>query len=224
MGLFKRITATLTSTVDQAVTRVENHDAIVAAAIKSTQSNAAKAKVRLARVQKDGMALRNKAAELRCAEKTWAERATSVAPEDKEKALECLKRRKIARAQLEKISSSLKQHDELEAQVVETLRKIEARLTEMKQQRNMMRSRETAAGAMRIINSIDGAAVSDIEETFDRWEILITESEMCSDSDTHLDVLDTDFVEIENRQELEAELEDLLSSEEKGHEDDPTAH
>ena len=224
MGLFKRITATLTSTVDQAVTRVENHDAVVAAAIKSTQSNAAKAKVRLARVQKDGKALRNKAAELRCAEKTWAERATSVAAEDKEKALECMKRRKLARTQLEKITTSLKHHDELEAQVVETLRKIEARLTEMKQQRNMMRSRETAADAMRIINSIDGAAVGDIDETFDRWEISITESEMYTDSTADLDALDTDFVEIENRQELEAELEDLLSGEEKDHEDDSTTH
>ena len=214
MGWFKRISATITSTVDQAVTRVENHDAIIAAAIKSTQASAAKAKVRLARVQKDGQALRSRANELRLAEKTWASRARSVAENDKDKALECVRRRKAARTQLERINASLAQHDELEAQVVETLRKIEARLLEMKQQRNMMRSRETVADAMRIINNIDGVATSDIEETFDRWEILITESEIASGKSEPVDALDVAFLEEEDKAELEAELDELLSEEE----------
>lgn len=217
MGLFKRITATISSSVDQAVTRVENHDAIIAASIKSTQTSAARAKVRLARVQKDGQALRTRANDLRHAEQTWAERARTVAQTDKPKALECVRRRKAARSQLERINGSLEQHDELEAQVVETLRKIEARLLEMNQQRNMMRSRESVADAMRIINNIDGATTSDIEETFDRWEVLITESEISSGNTESVDTLDVAFMEDEDQAALEAELDELLTQEDEDH-------
>ncbi|MEM7281130.1 MAG: PspA/IM30 family protein [Pseudomonadota bacterium] len=220
MGLFRRLSATISSTVEQAVTRVENHDAIVAAAIKSTQSNAAKAKVRLARVQKDGEVLRTRSKELQTAERTWGERAKACAESDKEKALECIKRRKVARGQLTKIQESLVRHSELEAQVLDTLKKIESRLLDMKQQRNMMRSRESVADAMRIITDIDGAAVNDIDETFDRWEILITESELCSNSLHPVDVLDADFQQSEDRLELEAELDSLLHDKEGHHDND----
>ncbi len=164
--------------MDQAITKVENHDAIIAAAIKSTQTSAAKARVRLARVQKDGKAMRQKGKELEIADAEWSRRAKSMATQDKNKAIECMRRRKLARKQLEHIQSSLQQHDELEVQVKDTLQKIQARLGEMNQQRNMMRSRESVAEAMRIINNINGATTSDIEQTFDRWEVLISESEI----------------------------------------------
>lgn len=217
MGLFKRISTTITSTVDQAITRVENHDAIVAAAIKSTQTSAAKARVRLARVQKDGQALRHKASELTHAEADWARRARSVAGSDKARALECMRRRKLAQAQLRRINGSLQQHDELEAQVADTLRKIQARLAEMNQQRNMMRSRESVADAMRIINNLNGATTSDIEETFDRWEVLITESELSSGSMEPIDTLEAGFMAAEDEAELEAELDELLNEEGRDH-------
>ncbi|NNF17735.1 MAG: hypothetical protein HKN70_13405 [Gammaproteobacteria bacterium] len=217
MGLFKRISATITSSVDQAITRVENHDAIVAAAIKSTQTSAAKARVRLARVQKDGETLRARAHSLNRAEAAWASRAKTVAANDKPRALECVRRRKQVQAQLEHINASLKQHDELEGQVADTLQKIQARLAEMNQQRNMMRSRESVADAMRIINNLNGANASDIEETFDRWEVLITESELSSGNYDQVDTLEAGFIEVEDQAELEAELDALLNEEGRDH-------
>lgn len=214
MGLFKRFTATISSTVDQAITKVENHDAIIAAAIKSTQTSAAKARVRLARVQKDGQALRLKAKELEHADAEWGRRAKAVATQDKNKAIECMRRRKLAKKQLEHVVASLQQHDELEAQVKDTLHKIQSRLGEMNQQRNMMRSRESVAEAMRIINNINGATTSDIEQTFDRWEVLISESEIASGNSEPVDVLTADFLEQEDQAELEADLDALLLEDE----------
>lgn len=211
MGIFQRISATLSARVDQAVTRVENHDAVVAAAIRNTQAGAARAKVRLVRVQKDGKALKKRLEELTEAEATWTDRAKRVGDTDKQRALECLRRRKLAQQQLERVKSSLEQHQLLETQVGETLRKIEHKLQEMKQQRNLMRSRESAANAMRLMTDIYGEADGDIEETFDRWETLITESEFVTEQDQPLDNFDQGFETQEESQELEAELAILLS-------------
>ena len=52
MSLFQRITATVTSHVDRAVSRVENHDAIVEAALRDTRQAAVRARVRLRRLQR----------------------------------------------------------------------------------------------------------------------------------------------------------------------------
>ena len=60
MSLIRRISTSITSSVDRAVSRVENHDAIVNAALRDTQQAAARSRVRLERVRKDGRALKTR--------------------------------------------------------------------------------------------------------------------------------------------------------------------
>ena len=50
MNLFRRITASFTGSIESAVSQLENHEAVVQAALKDTRAMAAKAKVRFARV------------------------------------------------------------------------------------------------------------------------------------------------------------------------------
>ena len=45
MSIFKRLTATFSSRVDQMVSQIENHDAVVEVAIKESRQATAKAKV-----------------------------------------------------------------------------------------------------------------------------------------------------------------------------------
>ena len=52
------------------------------------------------------------------------------------------------------------------------------RIGEIAQQRNMMRSRQSVAEAMRTINNIEGVSYGEIEDTFDRWEINLGETEI----------------------------------------------
>ena len=89
-------TAGLLSRVDWMVTQVENHEALAQSAIRDVQRAAARAKVQLAKVRKDGRALRDQLAEAREAEATWRERAQRTASEDEERAVECLRRSKAA--------------------------------------------------------------------------------------------------------------------------------
>ena len=218
MRLLHRISSTISAKVDQAITRVENHDAIIQAAIKRTQSNAATARVRMARVKKDGDALRNKRESLNQAVEDWTRRAREVAEDDKTTALECVRRLRLVKAQLAQVTQSLGQHSELEKQVERTLHDLHDRLAEMNQQRNMLRSRESVADALRVINELDGVGNHDIEDTFERWEVMITEVEFDGTLPAQVDDLEKRFIHEEDRAELEADLQLLLSQKGDDHE------
>lgn len=215
MSLIRRISATITSSVDRAVSRVENHDAIINAMLRETQVAAARSRVRLERVQKDGNSLKTRRRELDFAIERWTDRARKVAASDQQKALECLGRRRECQRQLEKLRDSIEKHGELEARIAEQVKKIDARIKEVSLQRNMMRSRQSVAEAMRAIHSIEGMSCSDIEDTFDRWEINLGETEIMTGAYSTADPLDTGFLAEEDTAELEAELDELLRDDEE---------
>jgi len=215
MSLIRRISTSITSTVDRAVSRVENHDAIINAALRDTQQAAGRSRVRLERVKKDGHSLRTRRGELQLAVSRWTERAKGVARNDEAKALECLRRKKECEAQLRNLDLSIGKHDELESRIVEQVKKIEARISEVSQQRNMMRSRQSVAEAMRTINDIEGVSYGEVEDTFDRWEINLGETEIMTGAGMQCDPLESAFMEEEEKAELKAELTALLNSEEE---------
>ncbi|MEO1245224.1 MAG: PspA/IM30 family protein [Pseudomonadota bacterium] len=215
MSLIRRISTSITSSVDRAVRKVENHDAIINAALRDTQQAAARSRVRLARVRKDGESLKSRFRELELSASRWTERARQVAAKDEAKALECLRRRKECESQLVGLRDSIEKHDELETRIAEQVKKIESRIGEVAQQRNMMRSRQSVAEAMRTINNIEGVSYGEIEDTFDRWEINLGETEILMGAAVTSDPLDTAFLAEEDTAELRAELEELLHRDEE---------
>ena len=212
MSLIRRISTSITSSVDRAVSRVENHDAIINAALRDTQQAAARARVRLERVRKDGHNLKTRRANLQQAVVRWTDRAKSVAAENESKALECLRRRKDCETQLRNLEYSIEKHDDLEVRISEQVKKIEARIGQVAQQRNMMRSRQSVADAMRTINNVEGISYGEIEDTFDRWEINLGETEILMGAATNTDPLESEFLAEEDVAELRAELDVLLKS------------
>ena len=210
MSLIRRISTTISSSVDRAVSRVENHDAIINAALRETKLAAARSRVRLNRMRKDGQSLRTRRADLLQAAERWAERAKKIAAEDEARALECLRRRKDCKTQLRHLDDPIERHDELETRIAEQVEKIEERIGEVAQQRNMMRSRQSVADAMRAINNIEGVTCREIDDTFDRWEINIGETEVLMNATSTADPLESAFQAEEDTAELRAELEILL--------------
>lgn len=213
MSLIRRISTSITSSVDRAVSKVENHDAIVNAALRDTQQAAARSRVRLERVRKDGRALKTRYQSLKEAQSRWTERARTIASSDESKALECLRRRKDCEAQVRNLAESIEKHEELESRIAEQVKKIEARISEVSHQRNMMRSRQSVAEAMRTIHNIEGVSYGEVEETFDRWEINLGETEILMGASASVDRLDSEFLAEEDTEALRAELQLLLNSE-----------
>lgn len=212
MSLIRRISTSITSTVDRAVSRVENHDAIINAALRDTQRAAARSRVRLERVRQDGKQLRAREETLTDAVRLWTDRARNVAAEDEAKALECLRRRKAAEQQLGALKESIANHDDLESRISGQVKRIEARVGEVTQQRNMMRSRQSVAEAMRTIHYVEGVSYGEIEDTFDRWEINLGETEILTGAMTHSDPLESEFLAEEDTAELRAELARVLAT------------
>ncbi|WP_455211121.1 PspA/IM30 family protein [Kaarinaea lacus] len=218
MSIFKRLSATFSSRVDQMVSQIENHDAVVEVAIKESRQATAKAKVRLARVQRDGEVLRSKIAQLQKDETLWTNRAREVAHKDQERALECVRRRKICQKQLEQYEHALKKHEALEQKLAQDIHAAERKLAEMNQQRNLMRTRQSAAEALNSISGVDETVALDVAEAFERWEVKVTESELEVGSIDSVDLLEREFMQAEDKQALQAELEDLLAEKEVDHE------
>ncbi|EDZ67268.1 hypothetical protein NOC27_595 [Nitrosococcus oceani AFC27] len=106
MSFFKRLSASLTARIDQAISQIENHETIIEVAIYEARQVAAKAKVRLARVQRDGEQLEAKITELREAEIKWTERAKKTAKESDREALACLRRRQSCHHQATQFNSN----------------------------------------------------------------------------------------------------------------------
>ncbi len=212
MNLLTRITATLNGTIENMVSHVENHDAIVAVALKDTRAAVAKARVRLDRVRKDGVLMQERLNEAKRMEQLWADRAIAVAVEDESKALECIARRNQCREQAVQTTQALTRHVELEKKVGQSVATMEKRLADITQQQNLMRSRQSTADALRVINKIEGSSQYGIEDTFERWEMLITETEYASGPVSQMDALDTAFLKHEHATELKAELDTLINS------------
>lgn len=219
MRIFSRITASVAGTVDEMVSKVENHDAVVEAGIREIRKSAADSRVRLARIQKDGERLRRQKEALLSAEADWLSRAKNVGELDEQRALECLRRRQQCLDKITELEKTLEEHRVLEEKLSINVRKIDSRLEEISLQRNQMKSRQSVADATRVMNNIQGS--SNLDDTFDRWESIITESEICSGDvllDTPVDLFATEFEDQEQEAQLKQELEAILNN--KGDQDE----
>ena len=83
-------------------------------------------------------------------------------------------------------------------------------------QRNAMRSRQSVAEALRAVEHMDDGTRVDLEETFDRWEIQLGESEILADAASPADVLESEFLAEEDEASLRAELDVLLTTGKEG--------
>ncbi|MBX2823356.1 MAG: PspA/IM30 family protein [Gammaproteobacteria bacterium] len=214
MSLFTRLSATLVAGVDRTVSRIENHDAIVEASLREGRRAQAQARIRLRQVQRDGEKLKEREQTLETQIELWNERARATHDDDRARALECIRRRKLASTELDRVRELLKQHRKLDTDVRASLDHMGQRLQEMTQQRNQLRTRESAAQAQKVLTRIESSRDGTVDDTFERWEVSISENEIVNEFDpvgSDLDDFDAEFVAAEDRVELELELDQLLT-------------
>ena len=144
MSIFKRLSATLVSRMDQVVGEIENHDAVVQATINEQRKRVAQAKVRLAQVRRDAAKLSRQLQELQEAEQRWGDRAVEAARSDEAKALECMHRRQHCHRQIKRLSTSLEQYQCTADKLARDITQSEEQLMEMSQKHNLMRARQSS--------------------------------------------------------------------------------
>lgn len=216
MSLLKRFVTTVHTSVDRTLAGIENHEAVVDAALKDSREAVVRARVRLGRLEKDGRQQQDRVSELSSEIELWNERAKSVAGEDRAKALACIQRRKQRENELAMAREQLAEHEKIARRVRGNIEESANRVQALQNQRNQMRSREAAAHAGRIVNALDGKAGDDVEAAIERWEVTVGECEIMTDSMLPLDATDDELSQGFSSQEqtrlLEDELDELLAS------------
>jgi phage shock protein A len=205
MAYIKRWTAAVASRVDTVVARIENHEALVDSALRDLKHGTAKAHVRLDRVRKDRRVLERELQEAQRAEALWRERAVRTT-DDEARALECLKRSKQATKRAADRAARLEEHTRVEAELARDLGKLRDRVSVLRDQRDMLRARESRADAMRVASDVSASASGELEDIFDRWEIRIREAEYAGGCIDPVDGLEEEYESEELQSELKAEL------------------
>lgn len=222
MSLLKRFVTTVHSSVDRTLATIENHEAVVDAALKESRQAVARARVRLSRLEKEALGQRNRVAELASEVELWNERALSVAKQDREKALSCVQRRKQREREISVARGQLHELDNVIAKVRRSIDESGNRVQALENQRNQMRSREAASRAGQIVQSLDGGVGDDAAAAIERWEVSVSEVEILNDSSVTIyqdtDELAEAFNTVEENQQLEAELDELLKRQGDHHE------
>ena len=165
MRMFTRISTSVMAALDRAVSTMENHDALVEAAINEVRQAIGQARVRLNRVQSDSERLRARIVALRGTAEQWAARAVQAGVSE-DTALECLRRRRDCGIQIAQSEDLLRQQQALSERLHENLSRMESRLRELQRQRDGLRTREAAAEVLRVGDTFHGSsAAADIDQT-----------------------------------------------------------
>ncbi|MEE9254854.1 MAG: hypothetical protein V3U43_07960, partial [Pseudomonadales bacterium] len=169
----------------------------------------ARAQVQLKRVREDGERLKQQCAEQREQSTRWRARARQTVGNET-RAMECLRRAKTAERAVTEIERRATEHERTEQQLVADVRSLDARLAKLKEQRNLMRTRQSRAEALGVVQGNAVQLTRDIDEMFDRWEIRVTESEYAGGVNLATeDRFENEYLSEEEEAELRTELEEL---------------
>jgi len=206
MNLIKRLTTSVTATLEGAVGQLENHDAIVDASIKQTRQAVAKTQARLATLRQQQNAYESQLQLSIEQIKVWENRAQSLATDNESKALQCLTRRNQNEAESNRLKQSIEQQDGLINSVSANLSTLKTKLDEMTQRHNLMRSRQAVSDVSKVASKSNNS--EQLDETFERWESVVLETELAVSDACCSDPLEAQFAQ----QEDKAKLLDQLSA------------
>lgn len=214
MSLFKRLSATLFSRIDQVVGEIEDHDAVVQATLTDMRKKVAEAKIRLKQVHREEDRLQQLINQQTDNAERWRQRAVQSAKMDEGKALECVSRHRQCQRNVERLNQSLAQYQQTAEKLANDIQLTEQRLQEVKQKLTLMRARQSTTSALHATGDTNQEATQLLEDTFDRWEINISQAELAIDDHEYIDVIEREFVQSEQEAELREDLATLLAEEE----------
>ncbi len=210
MNRMHRWKMSVTGWVDGVLAQIENHEATVSSAIGRVRQAAARARVQLKRVERDQRALRELLLKEEGAVEAWLRRAKEASEE--EKALECLRRHKASARRAEALRQRLSEHERSHKELSEGMRMLNARLSELNERRNLMRTRQSRAEAAHGMVHAN-RPIGDLEDVFERWEARVGEIEIASECEQPIDSFEAELLDAEEDAELLIELEELRREE-----------
>jgi phage shock protein A len=178
MSLFKRLSVSIRTQLDSAVSRIENHDAIIDAALQESRDAIARLKLQQSRMNRKLESIDTQLASLHNDEQNWVRRAKSLARDDEAQAIACLERRDRCVEQIKQLQQQREQCNEMTFRLSKNLLKLEQKLISDEQRLQGFRGRDLTTKAEHAIQDVICSDSTNLEQTFDRWELAITRKEM----------------------------------------------
>lgn len=214
MSILKRLSTTLISRIDRVVTEIENHDAVIQAALNEMNSKMAKAKIALNQACRERDRIKTELETQQSNVHRWQERAIICAKTDESKALECLRRSHKSRDRAAMLQKSLGEYTRSIEKMTGNIQSSAQRLNEMKQRLTLMRAKQATSKTDATAHSNCGDAESIVEDTFNRWEMHLNHDDIPLDCTTDdMDELEHAFITQEQQNDLRSELTALLTRE-----------
>ncbi len=175
----------------------------------------AEAKVRLSQVHGEKNRLEQQGRELQENARLWQQRAIECADADEEKALECVRRNRFCEQKNARLQQAINQYVQTADKLGRDIESSEQRLVEMKQKLTLMRARQSTTSAVSATTEMTNHVENQLDETFERWEINISQAEMLVDHPESAGLLEHDFLTQEKEEDLRKELRQLLAKKEQ---------
>lgn len=221
MSIIKRISSTLSARIEQVVSEMENHDAIVQVTVNDMQKKIVDAKVVLRQVKQEANKLDEQIIQMQQETKSWQQRAISCAAKDREKALLCVRRSQHCESNRTSLLHRQQQYHNMSEKLQVDIDNSAQKLATLKQQLLMLRARQSTSEALNAGSIVHCTNTLDIQSNIDRWESEITRSELhaqlasanASGLIPNGDDIADEFNESEQRIALETALDALLAQE-----------
>ena len=210
MNFIKRFTTTVSASLDNAVGKMENHDAIIDATIKQTRQSAARTRARINTLRQQLQTYEKQLKDAQEQHALWSTRALKLSESDESKALVCLARRNESQASINRLTTRIEQQNKLISDVAVNLKKLQTKLDEMSQKHNLLRSRQAVADVNRAVRQTCGQET--VNDTFERWESTVMENEVFDEASFdqgQFDPLDAEFTKQESDADLLLQLAEL---------------
>jgi hypothetical protein len=168
------------SRIDEMVTRIENHEALVESAARELEALVERGLRELERSRGTIARLREAVAEEREAATRWRERA--VRELDEVRGVECLRRSKRSRARTLELEERLRVEETVEQRLLSRAELLRHELAEFRDQETLLRARQSRNERLSPPGSPAAAPGLELGELLERWETHVRETELSSGS------------------------------------------
>lgn len=207
----RRMAATLSATFDDALCRLENHEAVAQCAIDDLRKGVAQIKVQRNRAQAELEQLEYQADEAQKGVSDWQARAVRFADDDEAKALDCLARAEQQQAQAERLAQQIEAHQKLVDELQATLQKAEAQLQQLTLKKSALAARGARSRSLKAVERAECDGTT--QEIFDRWEVQVMTDEVTEINEgVSVDRLERELLAEEEQARLKEKLAALRES------------
>ena len=218
MHSLRRLTTTLVASFDKTVSSMEDHEAIVDATIRDSKKATARATFKLKKMCADNQRLKNQISNLESESEQWEARALRSHKDNHDDAIKCIAERNRCTDHIDKLTTRLAQQQEHETRAKDAVNRLIERTDSLTSKRSELSSRAATAKATQIIDRLEGDEGLSINETLDRWEERVFESEAISDIHTMdcvpkntINEFSENFQRQEDQQKLDQDLASLIA-------------